>query len=40
MAIVLTHTIVPAHEKEASARFFADIFGLKYEGSSGHFSQR
>jgi catechol 2,3-dioxygenase-like lactoylglutathione lyase family enzyme len=32
MAITLNHTIVPARDKEASARFFADIFGLKYEG--------
>jgi catechol 2,3-dioxygenase-like lactoylglutathione lyase family enzyme len=38
MAITLNHTIVPAHDKEASARFFADIFGLTYEGSSGHFA--
>jgi catechol 2,3-dioxygenase-like lactoylglutathione lyase family enzyme len=38
MAIILNHTIVPARDKEASARFFADIFGLKYEGSSGHFA--
>ena len=38
MAITLNHTIVPARDKEASARFFADIFGLKYEGASGHFS--
>jgi catechol 2,3-dioxygenase-like lactoylglutathione lyase family enzyme len=39
MAIILNHTIVPAHDKEASARFFADIFGLKYEGSDdGHFA--
>jgi catechol 2,3-dioxygenase-like lactoylglutathione lyase family enzyme len=38
MAITLNHTIVPAHDKEASARFFANIFGLKYEGSSGHFA--
>jgi catechol 2,3-dioxygenase-like lactoylglutathione lyase family enzyme len=38
MAITLNHTIVPAHDKEASARFFADIFGLKYEGPSGHFA--
>ena len=28
MPIVLNHTIVPAHDKEASARFFARIFGL------------
>jgi catechol 2,3-dioxygenase-like lactoylglutathione lyase family enzyme len=36
MAIVLDHTIVPARDKEASARFFAEIFGLPYEGGSGH----
>ena len=23
MAIILNHTVVPAHDKEASARFFA-----------------
>jgi catechol 2,3-dioxygenase-like lactoylglutathione lyase family enzyme len=38
MAITLNHTIVPAHDKEASARFFAEIFGLKYERSNGHFA--
>ncbi|HEV8328715.1 MAG TPA: VOC family protein [Nitrospiraceae bacterium] len=38
MAIILNHTIMPAHDKEASARFFAEIFGLKYEGSAGHFA--
>jgi catechol 2,3-dioxygenase-like lactoylglutathione lyase family enzyme len=38
VAIILNHTIVPAHDKEASARFFADIFGLKYEGPNGHFA--
>jgi len=38
MAIILNHTIVPARDKEASARFFADIFGLKYEGPGGHFA--
>lgn len=38
MAIILNHTIVPAHDKESSARFFADIFGLKYEGASRHFA--
>jgi catechol 2,3-dioxygenase-like lactoylglutathione lyase family enzyme len=38
MAIILNHTIVPAHDKEASARFFARIFGLKYERSTGHFA--
>ncbi len=38
MDIVLDHTIVPAHDKEASARFFACIFGLTYEGAHGHFA--
>ena len=38
MAIVLDHTIVPAHDKEASAGFFAEVFGLKYEGNTGHFA--
>ena len=38
MTIELNHTIVPANDKEKSARFFADIFGLQYEGSSGHFA--
>ena len=38
MAIVLDHTIVPARDKEASARFFAEIFGLQYEGPHGHFA--
>ena len=38
MSIVLDHTIVPAHDKEASARFFADIFGLSYQGAQGHFA--
>jgi catechol 2,3-dioxygenase-like lactoylglutathione lyase family enzyme len=38
MAIVLDHTIVPAHDNEASARFFARIFGLPYEGTTSHFA--
>jgi catechol 2,3-dioxygenase-like lactoylglutathione lyase family enzyme len=38
MAIVLNHTIIPAHDKDASARFFAHMFGLVYEGASGHFA--
>lgn len=36
--ITLNHTIVPARDKEASARFFAEIFGLKYEGPMSHFA--
>jgi catechol 2,3-dioxygenase-like lactoylglutathione lyase family enzyme len=38
MPIVLDHTIVPARDKEASARFFAEMFGLEYRGASGHFA--
>jgi len=38
MAIVLDHTIVPARDKEASARFLARILGLTYEGSVSHFA--
>jgi catechol 2,3-dioxygenase-like lactoylglutathione lyase family enzyme len=38
MAITLNHTIVPAHDKEASANWFAKIFGLAYEGAAGHFA--
>jgi catechol 2,3-dioxygenase-like lactoylglutathione lyase family enzyme len=29
----LNHTIVPAHDKEVSAKFFAEIFGLSYDGA-------
>jgi catechol 2,3-dioxygenase-like lactoylglutathione lyase family enzyme len=36
--IVLDHTIVPARDKEVSARFFAEIMGLEYEGPHGHFA--
>ena len=39
MAILLDHTIVPARDKEASARFFAEIFGVPYVGVSGPFAQ-
>src|ERR1700720_1806430 len=38
MAITLNHTIVPAHDKEVSAKFFAHMFGLKYESAMGHFA--
>ncbi len=38
MAIALDHTIVPARDKEESARFFARIFGLEYKGSVSHFA--
>jgi catechol 2,3-dioxygenase-like lactoylglutathione lyase family enzyme len=38
MTIVLDHTIVPARDKEAAARFFAQIFGLPYDGARGPFA--
>lgn len=38
MPIVLDHTIVPARDNEAAAKFFARIFGLDYEGPWGHFA--
>ena len=38
MAVFLDHTIVPAHDKEASAKWFAEIFGLSYEWPMGHFA--
>jgi catechol 2,3-dioxygenase-like lactoylglutathione lyase family enzyme len=37
MTIVLNHTIVPARDKVAAARFFANIFGLSFGAESGHF---
>ena len=36
--IELNHTIVPAHDKVSSAQFFAQIFGLAYEGEWGPFA--
>jgi predicted enzyme related to lactoylglutathione lyase len=30
MAIILNHTIVPARDRRAAARFFASIFGLNF----------
>ena len=38
MAIELDHTIVPAFDKDASAKFFARIFGLRFEGPVSHFA--
>jgi catechol 2,3-dioxygenase-like lactoylglutathione lyase family enzyme len=38
MAIRLNHTIVPAKDKDAAARFFAKVFGLTYAGPMGHFA--
>jgi catechol 2,3-dioxygenase-like lactoylglutathione lyase family enzyme len=39
MPITLNHTIVPTHDKEAAARFFAGIFGLRFDGASDHFAK-
>lgn len=33
MFITLNHVLVPAHDKRASAQFFADMFGPKSPGS-------
>ena len=38
MTFYLDHTIVPARDKEGSARFFARIFGLEYKGLWHHFA--
>ena len=38
MSILLDHTIVPARDKDESARFFAKVFGLKYDGPVSHFA--
>ena len=38
MALQLDHTIVPAYDKVRSAKFIARVFGLKYEGTWGHFA--
>ena len=38
MTIELDHTIVPARDKDAAARFFARIFGLSYDGPQSHFA--
>lgn len=38
MTIVLHHTIIPARDKQASAEFFARIFGLELESSGGRFA--
>jgi catechol 2,3-dioxygenase-like lactoylglutathione lyase family enzyme len=38
MTIILNHTIVWTSDKEGAARVFAEIFGLRFEGSGGHFA--
>ncbi|MGW6910492.1 VOC family protein [Streptomyces sp. NPDC054940] len=37
MTVQLNHTIVAAHDKEASARFLADILGLRVSPQYGPF---
>jgi catechol 2,3-dioxygenase-like lactoylglutathione lyase family enzyme len=39
MAVILDHTIVPARDKDSSAEFFAEIFGLTVKPSTGYFAQ-
>jgi catechol 2,3-dioxygenase-like lactoylglutathione lyase family enzyme len=38
MTITLNHTIVRVRDKDAAARFFAEIFGLPFKGLGGHFA--
>jgi catechol 2,3-dioxygenase-like lactoylglutathione lyase family enzyme len=38
VTVVLNHTIVPARDKMAAARFFARIFGLEFKEGDGHFA--
>jgi catechol 2,3-dioxygenase-like lactoylglutathione lyase family enzyme len=36
MTITVNHIVVPAHDHEASARWFAEIMGLSYNGTRRH----
>ena len=38
MAVELNHTTVPAHDKEASAVFYKQLFGFEYQGPLGPFA--
>ena len=38
MSITLDHIVLPAHDRGASARFFAAIMGLAYVGPDRHFA--
>ena len=38
MAVELNHTIVPAHDPQASAQFLADILGLAVDPPVAHFT--
>ena len=39
MPILFDHTIVPAKDKFASAKFFAEISGLNVKPGDGYFAQ-
>src|SRR5262245_11195746 len=38
MPITLNHTIVPAKDNIAAAKWFSRIFGIPYSGEMGHFA--
>jgi hypothetical protein len=38
MTITLNHTIVPSRDKQGAACLFSQLFGLSFEGVSGHFA--
>ena len=38
MTVQLNHTIVPAIDKEETARFYKQMLGFEYQGSMGHFA--
>ncbi|HEY0735291.1 MAG TPA: hypothetical protein VGD69_10340 [Herpetosiphonaceae bacterium] len=38
MSIVIDHIVLPAHDHEVSARFFAQIMGRTYNGPDRHFA--
>ena len=38
MSITIDHAVLAAHDYEASARFFAQVMGLTYEGTDRHFA--
>ena len=38
MAIELNHTIVPAHDPQASAQFLADVLGVQVDAPVAHFT--
>ena len=38
MAIELDHTIITMKNVDEATTFYANIFGMKYEGQMGHFS--